>query len=142
MDRQLTLYPVFAMVTLTMVVWIMLYVTRVREIRAQRLSPQKLATRSVAGRMLKNTAGPSDNFLNLLELPVLFYVLLILLFVTGLSNEIYVALAWIFVFLRAVHSFIYCTYNRVLHRFSVYLASSLVLWAMWAGLAWQVLVGA
>jgi len=32
--------------------------------------------------------------------------------------------------LRAVHSFIHCSYNNVMHRFLAYLASSLALWIM------------
>ena len=139
MDRNLMLYPVFAMVTLTVIVWIAVYVTRVREIRTKRIPVQELATRSGASQALKNVAGPSDNLLNLFELPVLFYALMILLYVTGLGDEIYLALAWAYVILRTAHSVIHCTYNRVLHRFSVYLMSSVVLWAMWAILAWRVL---
>ncbi|HEY5683667.1 MAG TPA: MAPEG family protein [Sulfuricaulis sp.] len=139
MDSHLMLYPVFAMVTLTAIVWVSVYLTRVREIRRKRIPAQKLANRSVASQILKNVAGPSDNLINLFELPVLFYVLMVLLFITDRGDGIYLALAWGYVLLRVAHSFIHCTYNRVLHRFSVYLASSLVLWAMWASLAWQVL---
>ncbi|HEU5339089.1 MAG TPA: MAPEG family protein [Sulfuricaulis sp.] len=142
MDRYLMLYPVFAMVALTAIVWVSMYVTRLCEIRNKRIPAQKLATRSGAGQILKNVAGPSDNLLNLFELPVLFYVLMVLLFITDHGDGIYLMLAWGYVLLRVAHSFIHCTYNCVLHRFSVYLASSLVLWAMWAGLAWQVLGGA
>ena len=142
MDRQLTLYPVFARVTLTLIVWISVYITRACEIWNKRIPVQKLATRSGAGQMLKSVAGPPDNLLNLFELPVLFYVLMVLLFVTDRGDGIYLALAWGYVLLRAIHSFIHCTYNCVLHRFSAYLVSSLVLWALWSALAWQVLGGA
>jgi hypothetical protein len=40
-------------------------------------------------------------------------------------------LAWLYVALRLVHSIIHCTYNRVKHRFVVYLASMIVLFAIW-----------
>ena len=139
MDRNLMLYPVFAMVTLTLIVWIAVYITRVRQMRMKRIAVQELATRSGASQALKDVAGPSDNLLNLFELPVLFYALMVLLYVTGRGDAVFLALAWAYVLLRAAHSFIHCTYNRVMHRFSVYLMSSVVLWAMWAGLAWQVL---
>lgn len=42
-----------------------------------------------------------------------------------------VVLAWAFVGLRAVHSLIHVTYNRVVHRFFVYAASTLCVFAMW-----------
>ena len=34
--------------------------------------------------------------------------------------------------LRALHSLIHVTYNRVVHRFLVYVASTLLLFGMWA----------
>jgi len=46
--------------------------------------------------------------------------------------------AWIFVTLRGIHSLVHCTYNRVMHRFVAYLASSLIVWFMVAKVAWAV----
>ena len=142
MDKNLLLYPVFALVTLIVAVWVRLYVTRVREVRTKRIPVQELANRSRASQLLQNVSGPSDNLINLFELPVLFYAGTILLYVTGHSDGIYLALAWAFVLLRAVHSFIHCTYNRVIHRLSIYLLSSVVLWTMWIRLALQVIFAA
>jgi hypothetical protein len=136
------LYPILAMVVLTAMVWGRLYVTRVRKVRTKRIPVQELADRSRASRLLQDVAGPSDNLINLFELPVLFYVAMILLYVTGHGDGVYLAMAWIYVSLRAAHSFIHCTYNRVMHRFGVYLLSSVVLWAMWARLGWQFLAAA
>ena len=41
-----------------------------------------------------------------------------------------VAALWGFVFLRAIQAAVHCTYNRVMHRFYAYLASSVLLWVM------------
>jgi len=32
---------------------------------------------------------------------------------------------------------VHCTYNRVLHRFALYVAGAMVLWILWAYLAWH-----
>jgi hypothetical protein len=120
-------------------VWSWMYVTRIREIRTKRVPVQVLADRTRAVQALKDVAGPSDNLINLFELPVLFYVVIIVLYVTGRGDEVYLTMAWVYVLLRAAHSFIHCTYNRVMHRFSVYMLSSVVLWVMWARLALQFL---
>jgi hypothetical protein len=40
----------------------------------------------------------------------------------------------VYVGLRALHSLIHVSYNRVVHRFLVYVASTLLLFAMW--IAW------
>lgn len=139
MDKNILLYPLLAMAALTVLVWIGIYVSRVREIRSRRIPVQKLASRASAAEVLGNVAGPSDNLMNLFELPVLFYVIVILLYVMDSADTVYLVLAWIFVLARAAHSLIHCTYNRVMHRFGVYLLSSVVLWAMWGRFAWQFL---
>ena len=46
------------------------------------------------------------------------------------ENAVYVAAAWVFVAFRAAHSAVHCTFNRVMVRFSCYLAASLALWFM------------
>ena len=39
-----------------------------------------------------------------------------------------------------VHSFIHTTYNTVIHRFAVFVASSLVLLGMWVRLGWYIII--
>ncbi len=74
--------------------------------------------------------NPANNLKNLFELPVLFYALVLLLLQTGQVDSVYTLCAFGFFVTRVVHSAIHCTYNRVMHRFSVYCISSLFLWAM------------
>ena len=138
MKQELILLPVFAMALLTALVWTRLYVVRVGEIRARRMSPQELASRREGAELLRDTRA-SDNFMNLFELPVLFYALCILLYVLGLTDAAYLWLAVLFTALRYLHSAIHVTYNRVMHRFVVYVAGSLVLWSMWACFGFQLL---
>lgn len=137
MNRELIFWPVLAMVLLVFVVWVCLYITRVREIRSRRIPPQALATRVSARQQLTESMHVADNFSNLFELPVLFYVAAVLLYVTDRVDGTYLALAWAFVVLRYAHSAIHVTYNRVMHRFPVYVLGALSLWAMWARLAAQ-----
>jgi hypothetical protein len=40
-------------------------------------------------------------------------------------------LSWLYVALRVLHSLIHCTYNRVMHRFAVFVASMVVLFVIW-----------
>jgi hypothetical protein len=127
------------LVGLTAAVWLWMYITRVREIRRRRLRIQDLASAGAANEALKEVAGPSDNLINLFEIPVLFYVLVILLYVTGVSDTGYLAGAWAFVLLRVLHSLIHSSYNQVMHRFPVYVLSTLVLWGMWARFGWYLL---
>lgn len=122
--------PCAAMAALTFAVWLRMYVERFREIKAKGISPQAMATSRLASRVLQSTQA-ADNFRNLFELPVLFYVLCLALYVTGQGGNLFVIAAWIFVLLRIAHSWIQCTHNTVKYRFMVYTASSLLLFGMW-----------
>jgi len=128
------LWPCVGMVSLTALVWVKLYVDRIGEMRRKRVDPQSLAMSGAKAAILQDTAA-SDNFRNLFEVPVLFYVLCLAVTATGSATPAFVAAGWAYVALRALHSLIHVTYNRVMHRFAVYAASTLLLFAMWAAFA-------
>lgn len=134
MDTRLIYWPAVAMVALTCAVWVRLYVVRIGEMRRERIDPQSIASSAQAAARLRDTRA-SDNFRNLFELPVLFYIAVVVAAATGQVGALTLSLAWVFVFLCLAHSAIHCGYNRVMHRFSVYFAGALVLWALWGVLA-------
>jgi hypothetical protein len=128
------LLPTVAMVAVTAVVWVRLYVQRIREMRRRRIAPGQLATSRQAASTLHDTSA-ADNFRNLFEVPVLFYVLCLALYAAHLGGMLLLGGCWLFVALRAVHSIIQCTYNNVMHRFYVYFVSTVLLFVLWAWLA-------
>ncbi|MFN3751480.1 MAG: MAPEG family protein [Thiobacillus sp.] len=130
------LLPCAALVALTALVWLRAVHERVAECRARGIAPQALASSREAARMLKHTQA-ADNLSNLFELPVLFYVLCLALAATGLSTPGYSAAAWGFVVLRAVHSLIHVTYNRVIHRFIAWMLGAAWLFGMWGAFAFR-----
>jgi hypothetical protein len=75
----------------------------------------------------------SDNYNHLFELPVLFYALCGLAVASGHIPAWLPAAAWLFVATRVAHSLIQCSYNRVMHRFAVFVAGYGLLLAMWLG---------
>lgn len=131
MSANAILLPCAGMVLVTFLVWLALYRERIGEIRRRRIRPQHLATRKESAALLERQ-NASDNFRNLFEVPVLFYALCIAVAVSGMSDTVFVAGAWLFVAMRAAHSYIHVTYNRVMHRFYAYVASSGLLFALWA----------
>ena len=78
-----------------------------------------------------DVAVANRNFMNLLEAPVLFYVLCLSLYATGHVTAVTVSLAWAYVALRFAHSAIHLAYNRILYRFTAYAASNVLLAALW-----------
>jgi hypothetical protein len=69
--------------------------------------------------------------MNLLELPMLFYVVCVILYVTAGGSRLAVFVAWSYVALRVVHSLIHLTYNHVLHRLAAFTLSNAALVSLW-----------
>ena len=132
--------PGLAMAALTFVVWWAMYFQRIGQMKRERIHPQAVATSIQAAARLTES-NRADNLRNLFELPVLFYFALTVAHLSGQVNAATLALAWLFVALRVVHSAIHCTYNKVMHRFYAYLAGGLALWAVWGVLGYGLLRG-
>jgi len=131
-------YPALALVLLTLIVWIRMYKDRVGWFKRNRINPQRASTRAERD-WPAEIQKSSDNFQNLLELPMLFYIATVVLYVTQTVDTIALVLAWLYVAHRYVHSFIHCTYNKVIHRFNVYAVSGLILFALWGKIGWDLL---
>ena len=112
---------------------VVLLLTAVRRIRAV----AKGRVPSDAFRAGESPAVPAEvavfnrNFMNLLEMPLLFYVVCIALYTTRHVGPAAILLAWVYVGLRLAHSVIHVTYNRVLHRLITFTASNVVLLTLW-----------
>ena len=78
---------------------------------------------------------PNRNFMNLLEVPILFYVVSIFIFITQHVDMLFVYLAWAYVVLRIIHSAIHLGYNNVVHRALIFGLSNAVLVIMWLRIA-------
>ncbi|MFY9478048.1 MAG: MAPEG family protein [Aquabacterium sp.] len=134
------LNPLVAMMVLTFVVWVFMYVRRLGYMVRHGVDPQEVNTpQKMALRLPESAEAPSNNLKNLFELPVLFYVICLTLLHLGWVSPMDVTAAWLFVGLRAAHSLVHCTVNLVKVRFVFYLLSSLVLWFMLATLLRRVL---
>lgn len=129
------LWPMLGMVAVVFAVWLRLYQTRIGEMQRRRIHPQSVASAKAMIEAIQD-ARAADNFKNLFELPVLFFAACLAAMLTGVDSAVALGLAWAFVALRALHSFIACTYNKVMHRFQAYLLGGLALFGLWAWLGW------
>ncbi|MGD8576863.1 MAG: MAPEG family protein [Thiohalophilus sp.] len=131
MDQAGIFIPLLGMMLLTAAVWFYMYYLRLAFIVREKIDPQQAATTQQMLEIVPTRVNlPSENLINLFELPVLFYALCIYLYITGQVTPTYLVLAYCFFAFRVLHSVIHCTYNRVTHRFYTYAVSALVLWAM------------
>lgn len=123
------IYPLFAMLALHFIVLTYMFAIRVREMKANKIHPEKLRLRTNTSIELKNSSA-ADNFMNLFEMPVVFYVIILLAIALNKFTSITLFLAWGFVFLRYSHSFIHCTYNKVMDRFKAFALSNFILFIL------------
>ena len=127
------IYPVFTLVILTLIVGFSLGTSRLISVKRGHVDRRyyKLMSGYEAPEYVQKLGR---NFTNLLEIPVLFYVLGVLIIALNINSSLIYGLAWGFVALRIVHSFIHITYNNAKHRFYPYLFSAIILLAMWVEL--------
>lgn len=129
------LWPVIAQAGLTFVVWLVLLVQRARYLKTNPPGADDFATGASARAYFEPVELPAANLANLFELPVLFFVVALLLLQTELANDVQVVLAWVYVALRVLHSYVHIVLRRVPLRAGVYALSVAVLMAMWIGFA-------
>jgi hypothetical protein len=77
---------------------------------------------------------PNRNYMNLLELPTLFYAVCLALYALERVGGIDLLIAWAYVGLRAIHSLVHLTYNNVFHRLAVFALSNILLGILWVRL--------
>lgn len=123
------LLPVFVQVILTLCVAFMLAYKRVTVLRSGKVRGKEIALREPNWPEHAQQAG--NNYLSQFELPVLFYVLMIVLLITRQADFILMTLAWIFVALRIAHAYVHLTSNSISLRGPLFGIGLLVLAIMW-----------
>jgi len=126
-------YPAIAMFGLTLVVMIMLGTARYAAVRDRRVSIRYFRSYN-EGEQPDRLHLMSRHMQNYFEVPPIFYAAALFTYVTGSVTVLAVVLAWMFVGLRCIHSFIHLGSNNVLHRFYVFLASIACLVGIWVAL--------
>jgi hypothetical protein len=130
--------PLFALGFWTFVILNIVGLTRIRAGTKKQIRPEDFKL-GESERVPERVRLPNRNYMNLLELPVLFYAVSIVAYITGTATATMVAVAWIFVALRITHSVIHLTTNNVMHRLYAFVAGNtalLVLWVMVAMAVW------
>lgn len=125
--------PVLALALWTLVVLVWLYVRRLPAMHKAGIDPAKVkGSESYASLPALDARAVwiSDNYTHLHEQPTVFYALCIYSHLSGLADGFNIGLAWAYVALRIVHTFVQVTTNFVPTRFLVFITSSAVLGVM------------
>jgi len=130
MDPSAIVYPAIAMFFLTFASIANMARVRIGAVQAGEMSVGFYRTYD-EGAETPRLRRVTRHVQNLFEVPPLFYVVLIFLYVTGTVTALAVGLAWLYVALRCVHAFVHLGSNNVQHRLIAFLSSGLVLAGLW-----------
>jgi hypothetical protein len=139
MSLATVLAPVFVQVALTFALLFWSGSARVASIRSRAVKPRDVALRE------KNwparVTQVANAYENQLELPLLFYVLIVLAFFTAHMTATLVVLSWLFVVSRLFHALIHVTTNEMRRRFLAFATGAMILLLMWLLFVLDVLFG-
>ena len=111
---------------------------RVKAVRAGKVKIKDVAIDS--SRWPDDIRKLSNNYDNQFQLPMLFYAILPLLILLVKVDWLMVALAWVFIASRIVHSIIHTGDNVVLQRFRAFIVGFIAIVAMWGWFALRLYV--
>ncbi len=120
------LYPVFALAA-----WTFLVLGRVALTRLSRAHRPHDFRYGESDSVTEAARLANRNYMNLLELPVLFYAACGLLFAGRIILPFAVGLAWLYVALRIAHSLVHLGSNNVVHRLALFTVSNIALLGLW-----------
>jgi hypothetical protein len=132
------LAPVFVLVALTFALMFWMGVVRYGSVVRRETRVGDIALGQ--GNWPPHITQVGNSFNNQFQLPLLFYVLVILAYVLRKADLLFVIMSWVFVVLRILHVVVHTTSNRMIHRFGIYTAGAFVLLAMWIIFALRILL--
>ncbi|WP_250658234.1 MAPEG family protein [Alkalimarinus coralli] len=122
------LYPVLAHVLLVVLLYIPLVIRKAQAVKSKAVDLKVTALNNQA--WTEDVIKVSNNIANQFETPILFYVLCIIAVLTSTVDMLGVVLAWSYVALRYIHSYIHTHSNYVPYRMRVFALSLLILLIM------------
>jgi len=122
------LNPVVTLVCWSLIMWIWLYATRIPAVMSAKI---KLDSNAPNGEQMAqlppNLRWKADNYNHLMEQPTIFYAVALALALLGEGAGVNYYLAWAYVLLRVVHSFVQVLGNKIEVRFAVFILSNIPL---------------
>ena len=122
--------PMGAMALLTFTVLLLVPIARFRAAFAGQVTPDDFKLGESA-RVPPHVSLPNRNYMNLLELPTLFFPICLMLYMAHRVDAVALWAAWAFVVFRLVHSLIHVNYNNVRHRLIAFTIGNFALGTLW-----------
>ena len=123
-----------AQVALTFAIYVLVSMRRVGSVKTGASKPSDYRVPIVEP---DASATAIRSLANQFELPILFYVCCLTLFVLGAVSTLALGLAWAFVISRAAHAAVHVTSNRIKHRWPLFITGFAIVAAMWIVVLWR-----
>jgi hypothetical protein len=130
MDASAIIFPAVAMFMLTFSVIAYTAGSRLSAIRSGDVNI-RYYRRYTEGEQTPRLQVIGRHAQNQFEIPPLFYIAILFLYVTSSVTPLAVTLAWLYFASRCAHSFIHLGSNNVTHRFIAFAVSGLILASLW-----------
>jgi len=136
------LAPLFVMIALTFAVLLILGFRRLPNASKYPKGYYKLLRHSPEDShlIIPHVEQAARNFVNLFEVPVLFYAATFVVLELRIQDDATLALSWAFVCTRFVHSAIHLYPNKVIPRMLSFFAGVFVLMSLWIYLAVRIFI--
>ncbi len=122
------LKPVLALVLWTLVMWVWMYALRLPAFSKYNINPDDARhPGTYSDKLPAHVRSAADNYNHLHEQPTIFYALMFFMALTGGNDNLAGLVAWIYVGLRIVHSFVQVVVGKVALRFLVFAAGTFCL---------------
>jgi hypothetical protein len=125
--------------SLALVFWIIIMILRLAYLRVKAVRGRdvRVAQFKLFEGIPEKLQQASNNVNNLFQLPLLFFLSGVFLFLMDKVSFFYLFLSWGFVFLRIIHSLVHITSNDVRLRFYSFAMGLLFLLVIYGGLFWE-----
>ena len=129
MDRILIVYPVFSIFILTFLVMIKMRLVSVKFIKEKKISFNWF--KLYKGEVPEELDQARQHYKNLFETPILFYVLVAIIYAADNVNRFDLIFAWLYVLFKYLHSYVRLTSNYVPNRARLFILSLLMILCGW-----------
>lgn len=127
--------PVITLILGTLVFTAIMGITRLKAARSGTVDYRIFKLYRNRQNMPDTMLKMSNHYDNLMTMPILFYLIVTMIYVTHNVDNIFIILAWVYVATCLVHSFIHLGQNHPLKRFFAFGIGVMVLLAMTIKLA-------
>lgn len=136
MNQTVIFWPLIAQIVLVFLVYALLGLHRRNALRSGRATPDQFRENRNEP---QESIFASNNLRNQFELPILFYVVVLCIYVTHGNTILTLTLAWLFVLLRYLHALVHVTSNAMRLRSPLFAVGYLVLGILWLVFALHIL---